>query len=73
VANGHPRNSGPTRYQVTRPCCQFTYSDTAGYQCAKEIDPSMEIPQGDPYGGGDWSGTGKDTGTFDGATAELVL
>ncbi len=72
MGNGEPRNQGPTRYKVTRPCCEFTYSNDAGYQCATPIDPDMEIPQGDPYGGGKWSGTGNDTGSFDGALAELV-
>jgi hypothetical protein len=73
VLNGQPRNPGPTRYKATKPCCSFTYSEDAGYQCATQVDPDQELPQGDPYGGGKWSGTGMDSGTFDGEAAELVL
>jgi hypothetical protein len=70
VLNGMPRNPGPTRYKVTQPCCKFTYTPEEGYQCATKMDPDQELPQGDPYGGGKWGGTGKDTGSFDGAALQ---
>jgi hypothetical protein len=69
LQNGWPRNPTPARYRWAPPCCKMRGEQPLPgtrpvYACVKWERGPTSLPRGEPYFGGPWNASSKDTGSY---------